>query len=216
MFRKYILLLVVLFGLLNSNDSFAASQKKGKYATSASKKSKSKAKNKRSSKTVVKATKKKVVVDTVSKEVAKEAVKENNTKTTAPRQMIADNKEKSRIADSTRRASLISINNKEEKEGYFASFFASQKKLASFQTLEGTAAVFKSISGWDDQKFYILTNQLPIGTIVRITTPELKSICAKVINSLPEVGNAVQYRLNDAAAAILGISNKTFKVSITY
>jgi hypothetical protein len=37
-----------------------------------------------------------------------------------------------------------------------------------------------------------------------------------VINSLPEVGNAVQYRLNDAAAAILGISNKTFKVSITY
>jgi len=216
MFRKYLLLLVVLFGLLNSNNSLAASQKKGKHATSASKKSKSKAKNKRSSKTMVKATKKKVVVDTARKELAKEPVKETNTKTTAPRQIIADNKEKSRIADSTRRASLVSINNKEEKEGYFASFFASQKKLASFQTLEGTAAVFKSISGWDDQKFYILTNQLPIGTIVRITTPELKSICAKVINSLPEVGNAVQYRLNDAAAAILGISNKTFKISVTY
>jgi hypothetical protein len=217
MFRKYLLLLVVLFGLLNSNDSLAASQKKGKHATSASKKSKSKAKNKRSSKTIVKATNKKVVVDTTKKELAKEPVKETNTKTTAPRQMIADNKEKSRIADSTRRASLVSINNKEEKEGYFASFFASQKKqLSSFQTLEGTAAVFKSISGWDDQKFYILTNQLPIGTIVRITTPELKSICAKVINSLPEVGNAVQYRLNDAAAAILGISSKTFKVSVTY
>ena len=191
-------------------------QKKGKHATSASKKSKQKAKSKRSSKTVVKATKKKAVVDTARKEMVKEAVKENNTKTTAPRQMIADNKEKIRIADSSRRASLVSINNKEEKEGYFASFFASQKKLASFQTLEGTAAVFKSISGWDDQKFYILTNQLPIGTIVRITTPELKSICAKVINSLPEVGNAVQYRLNDAAAAILGIYNKTFKVSVTY
>ena len=216
MFRKYLLLLVVLLGLLNSNTSFAASQKKGKHATSTSKKSKVKAKSKRSSKTVVKATKKKAVVDTTRKEIVKEAVKENNTKTTAPRQMIADNKEKIRIADSARRASLVSINNKEEKEGYFASFFASQKKLASFQTLEGTAAVFKSISGWDDQKFYILTNQLPIGTIVRITTPELKSICAKVINSLPEVGNAVQYRLNDAAAAILGISNKTFKVSVTY
>ena len=94
--------------------------------------------------------------------------------------------------------------------------FASKNKNASFQTIEGTAAVFKSISGWEDKKFYVLTNLLPIGTIVRITTPDLKSICAKVINVLPEMGNAVQYRLNDAAAAILGITNKTFQISVTY
>ena len=55
-----------------------------------------------------------------------------------------------------------------------------------------------------------------MGTIVRITTSDLKSICAKVINALPEVGNAIQYRLNDAAAAILGVTNKTFQVSVTY
>jgi hypothetical protein len=94
--------------------------------------------------------------------------------------------------------------------------FTNQKKSASFQTLEGTAAVFKSVSGWEDKKFYILTNQLPIGTIVRITTSDLKSICAKVINALPEVGNSIQYRLSDAAAAILGITNKTFQISVTY
>ncbi len=133
----------------------------------------------------------------------------------APLQLIAQNKEKARISDSVHKTFFVGVK-KEEEEGYFASLFSAQKKSASFQTLEGTAAVFKSISGWQDKKFYVLTNQLPVGTIVRVTTSDLKSICAKVINVLPEVGNAVQYRLNDAAAAILGITNKTFQVSVTY
>ena len=129
--------------------------------------------------------------------------------------LIADNKEKMRLADSLHKSTML-VNNTELEEGYFASLFTNQKKSASFQTLEGTAAVFKSVSGWEDKKFYILTNQLPVGTIVRITTSDLKSICAKVINALPEVGNSIQYRLSDAAAAILGITNKTFQISVTY
>lgn len=133
----------------------------------------------------------------------------------APLQMIAQNKEKVRLTDSVHKSIAVS-GAKIEDEGYFASLFSNQKKAASIQTLEGTAAVFKSLSGWQDKKFYILTNQLPVGTVVRITTSDFKSICAKVINSLPEVGNAVQYRLNDAAAAILGITNKTFQISVTY
>jgi hypothetical protein len=132
-----------------------------------------------------------------------------------PLKLIADNKEKMRLSDSLRK-SIILVNNTELEEGYFASLFTNQKKTASFQTLEGTAAVFKSVSGWEDKKFYILTNQLPVGTIVRITTTDLKSICAKVINALPEVGNSIQYRVSDAAAAILGITNKTFQISVTY
>jgi hypothetical protein len=136
-------------------------------------------------------------------------------KNPAPLKLIADNKEKMRLSDSTLKSTML-VNNTELEEGYFASLFTNQKKSASFQTLEGTAAVFKSVSGWEDKKFYILTNQLPIGTIVRITTSDLKSICAKVINALPEVGNSIQYRLSDAAAAILGITNKTFQISVTY
>ena len=132
-----------------------------------------------------------------------------------PLKLIADNKEKMRLSDSLRK-SIILVNNTELEEGYFASLFTNQKKTASFQTLEGTAAFFKSVSGWEDKKFYILTNQLPVGTIVRITTTDLKSICAKVINALPEVGNSIQYRVSDAAAAILGITNKTFQISVTY
>jgi hypothetical protein len=133
----------------------------------------------------------------------------------APSEMIAQNKEKIRVSDSVHN-SYIQLDNKEIEEGYFAGLFSKQKKLASFETLEGTASVFKSVSGWEDKKFYILTNQLPIGTIVRITTADFKSICAKVISSLPDVSNSIQYRLSDAAAAILGITNKTFKISVTY
>ena len=136
-------------------------------------------------------------------------------KNPAPLKLIADNKEKMRLSDSTLKSTML-VNNTELEEGYFAGLFTNQKKSASFQTLEGTAAVFKSVSGWEDKKFYILTNQLPIGTIVRITTSDLKSICAKVNNALHEVGNSIQYRLSDAAAAILGITNKTFQISVTY
>jgi hypothetical protein len=134
---------------------------------------------------------------------------------TAQWQMIAQNKEQSRIKDSLQKINLVQVSTI-ANEGYFASLFSSQKKATTFQTLNGTASVFKSISGWQDNKFYILTNELPVGTIVRITTSDFKSICAKVINALPEMGNAIQYRLNDAAAAILGVTNKTFQVSVTY
>jgi len=133
----------------------------------------------------------------------------------APIEMIAQNKEKIRVSDSVHN-SYIQLDKNEIEEGYFAGMFSKQKKIASFETLEGTASVFKSVSGWEDKKFYILTNELPIGTIVRITTSDLKSICAKVISALPDVSNSIQYRLSDAAAAILGITNKTFKISVTY
>lgn len=132
----------------------------------------------------------------------------------APQALIAQNQLKKKEEDSVKKTVFANV--QKEEEGYFANMFNKQKQLASIQTLEGTAAVFKSVSGWQDKKFYILTNELPVGTVVRITTNDLKSICAKVISALPEVGNNIKYRLNDAAAAILGISNKTFPISVTY
>ncbi len=148
------------------------------------------------------------------------AIKKVDTVRQNTLQVISLNKEKARINDSLHNA-LISratdnANTTKIDEGYFATLFTNQKKSASFQTLDGTASVFKSISGWQDKKFYILTNEIPIGTIVKITTGDLKSVCAKVINALPEVGNSIQYRLSDAAAAILGITNKTFQITVTY
>ena len=148
------------------------------------------------------------------------AVKKVDTVRQNTLQVISLNKEKVKLNDSIHNAFIShqweGVNTTKVDEGYFATLFSDQKKSASFQTLDGTASVFKSISGWQDKKFYILTNEIPIGTIVKITTADFKTICAKVINALPDVSNSIQYRLSDAAAAILGITNKTFQITVTY
>ena len=216
--KKLILYLILAFGLFSQTDAIGAKSKavakKGQTVKKAtqikltSKTSKSKKGTKKKSSKYSKSKKK-------SSKSKKSVAKVAPVVRTAQWQMIAQNKEQSRIKDSVQKTNLVQVSTT-ANEGYFASFFSNQKKAATFQTLNGTAAVFKSMSGWKDNKFYILTNELPVGTIVRITTSDLKSICAKVINALPEVGNAIQYRLNDAAAAILGVTNKTFQVSVTY
>lgn len=216
MIKRGILFLLLIIGIFSSELTFAAKRKSTKHSTHRVSRSK-KHKTAKNTKSIARGRSKKskhhrkTATDLMVASPTLEAEKTNN----GPKQMIALNTEKARISDSVNKSTIISGGSK-DNEGYFASLFAAKNRAASFQTLEGTAAVFKSISGWDDKKFYVLTNLLPVGTIVRITTPDLKSICAKVINALPEVGNSVQYRLNDAAAAILGINNKTFPVSVTY
>ncbi len=218
--KKFILYLIFAFGLFSQLDAVGAKAKPvSKKAQSVSKPKKS-TKRPSGKKKSTKGKKKKASSKYAKGKKGSRKKKQSTIKVapvvrTAQWQMIAQNKEQSRIKDSVQKTNIVEVRTA-DNEGYFASFFSNQKKAASFQTLNGTAAVFKSISGWKDHKFYILTNELPVGTIVRITTSDFKSICAKVINALPEMGNTIQYRLNDAAAAILGVTNKTFQVSVTY
>jgi len=222
--------MLLVLGIITQSTSFAAKQKKQtkkhtkKHATALSASNKKKSKNtvayKKSSKKKkgsyyvknsrkYKKSKRHKVVRMSAEELAADKAKR-----AASKDMIAQNLEKKKQTDSAHKLVFVNVN--KEEEGYFATMFSKQKQAASFQTLEGTAAVFKSVSGWEDKKFYILTNDIPVGTLVRITTPDFKSICAKVISALPDMGNSIQYRLNDAAAAILGMTSKTFKISVTY
>jgi len=209
--KKLILYLILAFGLFSQMEATGAKGKTVAKTGQTKKKVTKKKPTSKSSKSKKGSKKKSSKYSKSKKSVAKVAP----VVRTAQWEMIAQNKEQSRIKDSVQKKNLVQVSTT-TNEGYFASLFSSQKKAATFQTLNGTAAVFKSMSGWQDNKFYILTNELPVGTIVRITTADFKSICAKVINALPEVGNAIQYRLNDAAAAILGVTNNTFQVSVTY
>ena len=224
MFRKWILMILCVLGIFAQDSTFAAKQVKAAahqkaksgHKFSSSKKS---AKLKQVKKTAKKSSKKGGKKNSRGKKSRKghasaKEVAADKINRAAPLEMIAQNKEKKRLNDSTHK--LVFANTNKEEEGYFASSFSNQKKANFFQTLEGTAAVFKSVSGWEDKKFYILTNELPVGTLVRITSSNLKSICAKVISALPDMSANIKYRLNDAAAAILGITNKTFPISVTY
>ena len=110
----------------------------------------------------------------------------------------------------------INKNNKYvNDEGYFASYF-NRKAIDDNQAI-GDAGTFKTASGWEDKKYYILINGLLPGTIVRVTSNN-KSICAKVLAGLPEIKQDSGYlaRLNNAAVAALGIEANKFPVTVNH
>ncbi|HTE25752.1 LysM peptidoglycan-binding domain-containing protein [Flavitalea sp.] len=97
-------------------------------------------------------------------------------------------------------------------------FFKSQYN-ESGKTTTGNAGTFKSTSGWDDGKYYALMNNVPIGTIVKITFSSTnKSIYAKVLGQLPEMkeSTGLAVRLSDAAASELGVANSKFYIDVKY
>ena len=106
---------------------------------------------------------------------------------------------------------------KDGDEGYFAASYTTQNSNQLKQFRSGDAAVFKTISGWTDRKYYILMNDAAVGTIVRITSAG-KNICAKVLGPLQETkGSAgLLLRMSNAAAAALGVTDAKFGVNVTY
>lgn len=103
-----------------------------------------------------------------------------------------------------------------DDEGVFVNSYTVNTKNMQIKT--GSAATFKSTSGWVDRKYYVLINNIPAGTIVRITANNNRSICAKVLGALPEMkeNKNLILRISNAGAAVLGLSDARFDVKITY
>jgi len=83
----------------------------------------------------------------------------------------------------------------------------------------GNAGIFRSTSGWNDGKYYALINNVPVGTIVKVTFSSTnKSIYAKVLGQLPDMKESVglAVRISDAAASELGVGNTKFYVEVKY
>ncbi|MDI9366594.1 MAG: LysM peptidoglycan-binding domain-containing protein [Flavobacterium sp.] len=101
-----------------------------------------------------------------------------------------------------------------ESEGFFANYFNQKDRHL---TAAGEAAVFKTTSGWNDKKYYVLMNDVAQGDIVRLTANN-KTICAKVLGPLPDIkeDNGLLLRLSNAAAAQLGVEDAKFNVTVTY
>lgn len=101
-------------------------------------------------------------------------------------------------------------------EGYFAAAFNNTVKSKSWQERSGLCATFKSITGWSDQRYYVLMNDVPVGSIVRISAGGDKFICASVLGSIPEmkINKGLLARLSNAAASQLDMGESTFSVTI--
>jgi hypothetical protein len=98
----------------------------------------------------------------------------------------------------------------EDGTGYFKNNFFQQMKTAPVtkdQTL--TSSIFKTQSGWQDAKYYLLINGVEPGTIVKITNPSnSKTVYAKVLYSMDKIrqNQGVDMRISDAAAFSLAVS----------
>lgn len=99
--------------------------------------------------------------------------------------------------------------------GAFASAYDGKMNVSK----EGTAAVFKSTSGWSDEKYYVLMNNTTPGTIIKISSGTTsKTIYAKVLGELPQIkqNESVLLRISNAAASALGGGEESMSVTVSY
>lgn len=112
------------------------------------------------------------------------------------------------------------ITGKSFSGGYFKNVYNEQvsgKKEVKEEN--GTAAVFKSTSGWEDGKYYCLHNTAPSGSIIKITNKATqKTVYAKVLDVIPDLkqNSGILLRLSNAAADELGAGENNFETIINY
>jgi hypothetical protein len=108
----------------------------------------------------------------------------------------------------------VYTSNSNSNGGYFRSFYEESGKNAP-----GTGSIFKSTSGWQDSKYYALMNNVPVGTIIKVSNPlNNKMVFAKVLGELPDMRESVglTVRISDAAASELGVGDGRFSIGVKY
>lgn len=105
--------------------------------------------------------------------------------------------------------------------GYFKSAFEKQvKKSAIRKEQTVTSGIFKTTSGWQDAKYYMLIDKVEPGTIVRVTNPvNNKMVYAKVLYGMEGIrqNQGLDIRISNAAASALDISDtEKFIVTVNW
>ena len=102
--------------------------------------------------------------------------------------------------------------------GAFKSNFDKQAK-PTVLIENGSGAVFKSNSGWQDGKYYCLHNTAAPGTIIKVTASGTgKTIYAKVLDVIPDIkqNSGLLIRISNAAAQELGIGETKFDCTLSF
>jgi LysM repeat protein len=106
-------------------------------------------------------------------------------------------------------------------DGYFKESFVKQIKLTPLSKNETvTSGIFKTTSGWQDAKYYMLISGISPGTIVKVINPtNNKIVYAKVLGEMSGIPQNEGYkiRISNAAASALNIQeDDKFIVKINY
>jgi LysM repeat protein len=102
--------------------------------------------------------------------------------------------------------------------GYFRSQFEQQSKSGKEATV--SSGIFKTASGWQDTKYYLLMEGVEPGTLVKITNPANgKAIYAKVLGGMSGIrqNTGFDIRISNAAATVLETGDaEKFQVRVQY
>ena len=157
----------------------------------------------------------------IKKSEASAPDKTNNTKEPVAivKNTDSENKkvqEKSKAAET---AKTQPSTNGENMVGVFKNQFDLQIRNNEMVENEGKAGIFKSTSGWADQKYYCLYNGASQGSIIKITNPANgKFVFAKVLDLIPDIkkNEGLLVCMSSAAAGALGVSETNFNCLIAY
>jgi LysM domain len=105
--------------------------------------------------------------------------------------------------------------------GYFKTHFDQQVKTNPVSKNETvTAGIFKTVSGWQDAKYYLLIDKVSPGTIVKVINPtNNKAVYAKVLGEMSGIrqNEGLNIRISNAAASVLEIAEQDkFIVKVNY
>jgi hypothetical protein len=106
-------------------------------------------------------------------------------------------------------------------QGYFKTSFDKQVKITPAVKNETvTSGIFKTESGWQDAKYYLLMDAVQPGTIVKVINPDNnKAVYAKVLGEMSGIrqNEGLNIRISNAAASALQIQEQDkFIVKINY
>jgi len=120
-------------------------------------------------------------------------------------------------------SAVIPVSNSSEKVNNYASThsnggFFSIDFTGAGKSVTGMAGTFKSTSGWTDGKYYALMNGITVGSIIRVTATNGKTIYSKVLGQLPDMKESagLLIRISNAASAELGLGEGKYSVDVKY
>jgi LysM repeat protein len=105
--------------------------------------------------------------------------------------------------------------------GYFKTDFEKQIKLTPITKNEMvTSGIFKTVSGWQDAKYYLMIDKAAPGTIIKVINPSNnKAVYAKVLGEMAGIRQNIglNIRISNAAAAALEIKeDDKFILQVSY
>jgi len=103
-------------------------------------------------------------------------------------------------------------------DNFFAKNYGEAAQGKSIASANGIAMIFKTASGWSDKKYYVLMDEAPSGSIVRISAANGNVVYAKVLWKLDDMkeNKGLQFRISEAAAAALNVQGDKFPLNIQY